>query len=341
VSRRWDWRASYERRYGPLPECMGGPAAVEKAGGGGMASEAAPTTEAVTIPEERSGTAREAPGTRGDAGPVESVVADAGPDVGVQPAFPHTEGGGARPAPPPPSAPVHGVGDDEIGAWGHEPVVASNGASEYDADAPIDLEIRPPRKWPADRTARLRWLAEQERFTASMIADELGMPRNSVIGKCAREGIRLDGRPRAARTRSWPRERIDRLREIAGAGGSQAGAARALGVSPASAGWQARKHGIVFGDGRKSASGWMPGSTPKRKPSGITLRMTTAPRPDDAPRPKPRAEVPDTLTGEERRRIAGLAKRGLGLTAIAAIMRKPYAEIDQALDRLGLNRVAA
>lgn len=44
------------------------------------------------------------------------------------------------------------------------------------------------------------------------------------------------------------------------------------------------------------------------------------------------------LTAEERCRLAELAARNVGLTGIAAQMRRPYAMIEEAIREMGLNR---
>lgn len=53
--------------------------------------------------------------------------------------------------------------------------------------------------------------------------------------------------------------------------------------------------------------------------------------------PAPRA-APTPLTPEDEARLAELAQRDIGLTSIAAHMRKPYSMIADAMQRLGLSR---
>jgi hypothetical protein len=81
MSRGYDWRGEYERQFGPLPGCMAGPSVANE-------HEKSPR-------EERPGTAREAPGTRGGRDPVEPLVRAAGSDVGAEPASPRAERSGA------------------------------------------------------------------------------------------------------------------------------------------------------------------------------------------------------------------------------------------------------
>lgn len=70
---------------------------------------------------------------------------------------------------------------------------------------------------------------------------------------------------------------------------------------------------------------------PKRPRPSRPHRKITA----DPPKPKPKVEP---LTAAEEARLADLAKRDIGLTAIAAQMRKPYAMLAEAMQRLGLAR---
>jgi hypothetical protein len=52
---------------------------------------------------------------------------------------------------------------------------------------------------------------------------------------------------------------------------------------------------------------------------------------------KPKA-ASEPLTEAEERMLAELARRNVGITCIAAKMRKPYAVVIEAIDRLGLSR---
>lgn len=61
------------------------------------------------------------------------------------------------------------------------------------------------------------------------------------------------------------------------------------------------------------------------------------PSPKAMPQPEPKPS-PSALTDDEEARIVELAKRGVGLTAIAAQLRRPYAMVTEAMDRLGVSR---
>jgi hypothetical protein len=52
---------------------------------------------------------------------------------------------------------------------------------------------------------------------------------------------------------------------------------------------------------------------------------------------EPKAEV-ETLSDTDRAKLADLASRNIGITAIATILRKPYRLIAEELDRAGLSR---
>lgn len=84
---------------------------------------------------------------------------------------------------------------------------------------PIDVTARPSGFWTDERVEQLRRLCATTALCASLIADELGIPRgkNAVIGKCRRLGIDLPGNrqrvtangqggPRPPRRRRGPQE---------------------------------------------------------------------------------------------------------------------------------------
>jgi hypothetical protein len=105
----------------------------------------------------------------------------------------------------------------------------------------------PDVKWSAAKVARLRALIDQ-RVPTAKIAIEFGISRDSVLGKCRREGIKLKRGPSVASPREtdWPADRVARLRKLLGTGSTAAEAASELGVSRNAVIGKAYRTGIAF-----------------------------------------------------------------------------------------------
>ena len=70
-------------------------------------------------------------------------------------------------------------------------------------------------------------------------------------------------------------------------------------------------------------------------PRQITRRHTVIAKREDHKKPAPAAVI---LTPEEVSRLADYARQDIGLTKIAALMRRPYAVLADEIDRQGLSR---